>query len=77
MKTYTLCIALRHLGPDREILVLKVKGQNFYAFPPYAKKPLGPHDVHMSWHESGERHAVASYNGRKDEKTRKDSLVKM
>jgi hypothetical protein len=31
----------------------------------------------MSWHESGERHAVSSYNGRKDEKTRKESVVKM
>src|SRR5260370_5042933 len=56
-----LCFALRHLGTEREILVLKVKGNNFYGFPPYAKKPIGPVDCHISWHASGERHAVSRF----------------
>jgi len=50
------CIALRHLGAEREVLVVKEREQEFFAFPPYAKKPLGSFDVHMSWHKSGERH---------------------
>ena len=76
-----LCFALRHLRAEREILVLKVKGQNFYTFPPYAKRPLGDLDSHMSWHESGERHAVVRFrNGRvwrEAERTRKESTVKL
>jgi hypothetical protein len=76
---FVLCFALRHLDAEREILVLKVKGQNFYVFPPYAKKPLGDLDCHMSWHESGERHAVARYyDGRVWQETfqvRKESIV--
>jgi hypothetical protein len=76
-----LCFVLRHLGAEREILVLKVKGQNFYAFPPYAKKPLGNLDFHMSWHESGERHAVVRFsNGhawKEDAMMRKKSAVKL
>jgi hypothetical protein len=55
----TLCFGLRHLGIEREIVVLKVDGGNFYAFPPYAKSPLGDVDGHMSWHSSGERHVVS------------------
>jgi hypothetical protein len=59
-----LCIALRHLGIEREILVLKKgKGDNFHLFPPYAIKGIGNVDVHMSWHESGERHFAVKLNG--------------
>jgi hypothetical protein len=76
-----LCFALRHLGAEREILVLKAKGKNFYAFPPYAKKPIGPVDCHMSWHESGERHAVSQfYDGhvwKKDVRMQRKSAVKL
>jgi len=60
------CIALRHLGAEREVLVVKEREQEFFAFPPYAKKPLGSFDVHMSWHKSGERHfTVRLFNGHK------------
>jgi len=76
-----LCMALRLLGSEREVLVLKIKGQNFYAFPPYAKKPLGSFDCHMSYHESGERHAVVRLsNGfawREETKVRRESMVKL
>jgi hypothetical protein len=79
--TLTFCFALRHLGTEREIVVLKVKGNNFYAFPPYAKKPFGNVDGHMSWHASGERHAV--FRIRRlcgwdmDKRMQKKSTVKM
>lgn len=77
----TFCFALRHLGAEREIVVVKVDGNNFYAFPPYAKKPLGDVDGHMSWHASGERHAVFSIRrGRgweKDKRMQKKSMVKL
>jgi hypothetical protein len=77
----TLCFALRHLGTEREIVVLKVDRNNFYAFPPYAKKPLGNVDGHMSWHASGERHAVfrirRALGWEKDKRMQKKSLVKM
>jgi hypothetical protein len=77
----TFCFALRHLRTEREIVVLKVDGNNFYAFPPYAKKPLGNVDGHMSWHASGERHAVFRIRrGRgweKDKRMQKKSTVKM
>jgi len=77
----TLCFALRHLGTEREIVVLKVDRNNFYAFPPYAKKPLGNVDGHMSWHASGERHAVFRIRrGRgweKDTRMQKKSTVKI
>ncbi len=63
---FVLCVALRHLGTEREIVVLKETEQEFFAFPPYEKRPLGSFDVHMSWHKSGERHFVASlFNGQK------------
>jgi hypothetical protein len=59
-----LCVALRHCGVEREVLVLKAEGQEFYAFPPYAKEPFGIFDCHISWHASGKRHAVMSvFNG--------------
>ena len=80
MGELVLCFALRHLGTEREILVLKV-GKDFYAFPPYAKKPLGNLDSHMSWHKSGERHAVSRfYDGhvwKKDARTQEQSTVKL
>jgi hypothetical protein len=61
-----LCVALRHLGAEREVLILKEREQEFFAFPPYAKKPIGNFDLHMSWHKSGERHfAVRMFDGRK------------
>jgi len=61
-----LCIALRHLGAEREVLVVKEREQEFFAFPPYAKKSLGSFDVHMSSHKSGERHfTVRLSNGHK------------
>ena len=65
--------ALRLLGEKREIIVLKEKGQDFYAFPPYAKKPLGDLDNHMSWHESGERHAVTKYRKKEIKSVRNKS----
>src|SRR5271170_99845 len=78
---FVLCVALRHLGGEREVVVLKEKDNNFYAFPPYAKKPFGSFDFHMSWHESGERHAVSRlYNGRawkKDARIQRESTVKL
>lgn len=78
---FVLCVALRHLGVEREVLVVKEKKNNFYAFPPYAKKPLGSFDFHMSWHESGERHAVSRlYDGRawkKDARIETESAVKL
>src|ERR1700728_3003571 len=81
MSEHVLVFALRHLGMEREILVLKVKNHNFHAFLPYSKKPLGPLDNHMSWHKSGERHAVSKYyNGqewREVESTRRESTVKL
>ncbi|SRR5713101_822457 len=77
----TFCFALRHLGTEREIVVLKVDGYDFYAFPPYAKKPLGSFDGHMSWHASGERHAASRIRRgctwKKDERTQRESTVKM
>jgi hypothetical protein len=77
----TLIFALRHLQAEREILVLKVAGQNFYAFPPYAKVPLGGLDNHMSWHRSGERHATSKYFDGKQWKelvsTRRESRIKL
>jgi hypothetical protein len=58
--------ALLYMGAEREILVLKVEQEEFLAFPPYAKNPIGPFDVHMTWHRSGERHFTARrYSGRK------------
>lgn len=76
-----LCFALRLFGVEREILVVKANGQNFYAFPPYAKKPFGSFDCHISWHASGERHAVMSVvNGRKrkkDARMQRDSTVNL
>jgi hypothetical protein len=79
MSEQVFIFALHHLGVEREVLALKVKRQNFYAFLPYSKKPLGPLDNHMSWHESGERHAVSKfYNGkewREVESTRRESTV--
>jgi hypothetical protein len=68
--------ALRHLGVEREFLVIKA-GRNFYLFPPYAKKTIGSVDVHISWHESGERHFVARLNGRQGTGTRPESIVKL
>jgi hypothetical protein len=77
----TLIFGLRHLQAEREILVLKVTGQNFYAFPPYAKAPLGCLDNHMSWHRSGERHAVSKYyDGKRWNElasTRRESRIKL
>ena len=71
------CVVLRHLGIEREIVVLKARGYNFYVFTPYAKKPIGPSDVHMSWHELGERHATVRVNGRLEAEFRKKSTVKL
>jgi hypothetical protein len=77
----TFCFALRHLGIEREIVVLKVDKNDFYAFPPYAKKPLGDVDGHMSWHASGERHAVfrvrRGSGWEKDKRMQKKSAVKL
>jgi hypothetical protein len=69
------------LGAEREIVVLKVDGNDFYAFPPYAKKPLGNVDGHMSWHASGKRHAVfrirRGCGWEKDKRMQKKSTVKI
>ena len=50
-------VVLRHLGIEREILVLKAKGQEFHAFCPNGKAG-GDIEVHSSYHGSGERHLV-------------------
>src|SRR5205807_10320210 len=75
-----LCFALRLLGVEREIFVPKAKGQEFYAFPPYAKKPLGIWDIHISRHER-ERHAVMSVlsegKWKKNPTIQKQSRVKL
>jgi len=79
--TRTLIFALRHLRMEREILILKMAGQNFYAFPPYAKAPLGGLDNHVSWHRSGERHAVSRFHDGKRwnelRSTRRESIVNL
>ncbi len=68
--TVTSVIAVRFLGAEREIEVLKEEAGNFYVFPPAAKRPLGDVDWHMSWHASGERHHAARVrNAGKWEKT--------
>jgi hypothetical protein len=76
-----LCCALRHLGTEREFLVLKARGNDFFAFPPYAKVPFGNVDCHTTWHASGERHAVSRYHDgrswKKDARTKKESKVKL
>jgi hypothetical protein len=76
-----LVFAVRHLGVEREILVLKVKGEDIYAFPPYAKEPLDGLDNHISWHRSGERHAVSRYHDgnewREARSTRDESSVNL
>jgi hypothetical protein len=51
------------MGLEREILSLKARGYNFHVFTPYAKKPIGAVDCHMSWHASGERHATVRSTG--------------
>ena len=79
-KVDVVVVVLRHLGIEREIAVLKAKGYNFHLFPPYAKKPFGSVDVHMSWHESGKRHATVRLNGRQDSQEaefQKNSIVKL
>ena len=45
---FVLWVALRHLGVEREILVLRESEQEFFAFPPYAKERSGGFDAHMS-----------------------------
>ena len=80
MQKVDVVVVLRHLCVEREIVALKAKGYNFYAFPPYAKKPFGSVDVHMSWHESGERHATVRFNGRQgshEAAFQKNSIVKL
>jgi hypothetical protein len=81
MSEQVFVFALRHLGIEREVLVLKAKNRDFHAFLPYSKKPSGPLDNHMSWHESGERHAVSKYydgnEWREVESTRRESTVKL
>ncbi len=54
-----LVTALRHLGIEREILVLKAEGENFYAFLPGALSGLDHCKIHFSFHRSGRRHMVA------------------
>jgi hypothetical protein len=56
-------IALRNLGLEREILVLKCKGQDFYALLPAGESGQGDCRIHFSLHESGERHVVAESRG--------------
>jgi hypothetical protein len=79
MQKVDVVVVLRHLGVEREIVALKASGQNFYVFPPYAKKPIGAFDGHMSWHESGERHATVRLKGRQgkaEAEFQKNSIVK-
>lgn len=49
-------IALRHLGCEREVVVLKVKGEDFYVFLPRGLSGLGPYEIHYTLHKSGEQH---------------------
>ena len=55
--------------------------EQFLCVPPVCGKPLGNVDGHMSWHASGERHAVFRIRrGRgweKDKRMQKKSIVKM
>ena len=50
-------VVLRHLGLERRMAVLKVKWQDFYAFAPYCFDDSADTDFHISYHETGERHA--------------------
>ena len=50
--------AMRHLRMEREIFVLKIKGQNFYALLTEATASLRGVDRHFSYHASGRRHVV-------------------
>ncbi|HXP78896.1 MAG TPA: hypothetical protein VN976_03245 [Verrucomicrobiae bacterium] len=78
MERVDIVVVLRHLGAEREILVLKANRQNFYAFPPYAKKPIGSFDVHMSLHSGGERHFAVKLNGQQGmegERIQEESIV--
>lgn len=58
-----LCFALRHLGDVRELLILKVKGNNFYLF--LASAIDRPIDVHITWHESGQSHVYYKINSKR------------
>jgi hypothetical protein len=56
-------IALRHSEFEREVLVLKAEGQDFYAFLPGGLRGLGHCKIHFSVHESGEQHMVVESLG--------------
>lgn len=58
-----LCFALRHLGDVRELLILKVKGNNFYLLLPSTID--SPIDVHITWHESGQFHVYHKINSKR------------
>jgi hypothetical protein len=62
-----ITIALRHLGIEREVLVLKAKGEDFYAFLPGSLSGLGHCKIHFSFHGSGRRHMVVESRTREDE----------
>jgi hypothetical protein len=62
-----ITIALRHLGIEREVLVLKAKGEDFYAFLPGGLSGLGHCKIHFSFHRSGRRHMVVESRDIEDE----------
>jgi hypothetical protein len=61
---HNIVIGLRHLGLEKELLVLKIKGEDYYAFLPSGKAGLTDIDNHVSYHRSGRRHMVVKrYDG--------------
>lgn len=62
-----ITIALRHLGTEREVLVLKAKGEDFYAFLPGGLSGLGHCKIHLSFHRAGRRRMVVASRDREDE----------
>jgi hypothetical protein len=63
-----LCIALKHLGEARELVIVKVKGKNrkdYHAFPPFQKRAASCSvDVHTSRHESGRFQLIFKIDGK-------------
>jgi hypothetical protein len=59
-------IAIRFAGEIRELIGLKTTANgDIYAFPPLARVPVPPVNVHMSKHRSGERHLSVRLKGKR------------
>ena len=64
MAELNIVIGLRHLGLERELVVLKVKAENYYVFLPSGRAGISDVENHVSYHRSGRRHMVARrHNG--------------